>query len=314
MNEFRDRLFGGKSSEAPLLRAKKGREAPSRAAEDESFAELAIPRDAPRRANHRDGDRHRLDSEQVEIVHEGESYRVNLINLSGGGAMIEGPVTLKLWDRVELRFGEWSRVEAAVRWVRGDRFGLEFAHETRIETGSEELNETLRAVIMRSFPDLALAADAGPAPEPEQATEADFPTSHAEREIRHPLIWSGAVHHCHDTTPVRIRNISSNGALIEGGDSLPVGAELLLDLGEAGAIFASVHWSRGDSAGLRFHVPYDLRQLAEARPEVAGPRWIAPDYLRDDRSSNSPWASQWNRGDVTALHRALQRRRGIRKS
>lgn len=312
MNEFRERLFGGKSLQEPLLRPKKGAVRPSKAAEEESFAELAIPRETVRQANHRDGDRHRLEAEQAEIVHDGRTQAVTLINLSGGGAMIEGAVDLKLWDRVELKLGAWNRVEAAVRWVKGDRYGLEFAHETRIEASDAELTETLRAVIQRSFADVAMAADASSEPDQPSAEELELRET-ADREIRHPLIWSGFVHYNHQTTAVRLRNISSNGALIECSDPIPVGAELLLDLDEAGAIFATVHWSRGDNAGLRFHSPYDLNRLAEARPEIASAKWTAPDYLRDDRSANSPWAEQWGRSDVTALHRALQRRRSIRK-
>ena len=45
-----------------------------------------------------------------------------------------------------------------------------------------------------------------------------------------------------------------------------------------------------------------------ARPEVASARWVAPDYLRDDQSGNSPWAAQWDRSDLGSLHRRLMRR------
>jgi hypothetical protein len=55
-------------------------------------------------------------------------------------------------------------------------------------------------------------------------------------------------------------------------------------------------------------MPFDLRELAKVRPEVAGARWVAPDYLREDRSANSPWASQWNRSDLADLHRGLELR------
>jgi hypothetical protein len=318
MNDFRDRVLGGKPLHEPLLRAKKVRGGTSVAAEEESFAELTIPRDETRRVNHRDSDRHRLDGAEAEVVHGGRTQRVTLVNLSGGGAMIEGADDLKLWDRLELRLADSSSVEAAVRWVRGNRFGLEFAHETRIETGEEELAETLRAVIRRSFPDIAVAAernsqeptDSAPIESEEEAGEF---RGHEERDLRHPLIWSGHVHYNHDSIPVRLRNISHGGALVECGEALKVDAELLLDLGEAGTIFATVHWARGDAAGLKFHTPYDLRRLAESRPDVAGPRWVAPDYLRDVSSGNSPWASQWGRSDLGALHSALERR-SIRKA
>jgi hypothetical protein len=321
MNDFRKKLLGEGQPEERLLRSKAPKAVPSRAAEEESFADLAIPRAAVRAANHRDGDRHRLGEEDAVLVHEGEKRAVVLINLSGGGAMIEPAGALKLWDRVDLELGETNRLEAVVRWIRADRAGLEFAHETQIDAPSDEVAETLRAVIRRSFPDVALEADASagaPEGESDEAArgEEGSPSSEelADRDVRHPLIWSGLIHFNHDSTPVRLRNISHGGALIESSSAFPVGAELLLDLGEAGAIFSSVHWARGDQIGLKFHTPYDLRRLANARPEVAPARWTAPDYLRESRSDNSPWASQWGRSDVRGLHRSLEMRQSsIRK-
>ncbi|WP_344697391.1 PilZ domain-containing protein [Sphingomonas rosea] len=308
MNEFREKLFGSKQ-ESPLLKTKRPRAIEPH--EDESFSDLSIPRETVRQANHRDGDRHRLEAKTVGLVHDGAEREVTLINLSGGGAMIEGAGELRLWDRIELCLGENNRVEAAVRWIKGDRIGLEFAHETRIDLEVEELADTLRDVLSRSFPDVALAEDAEPEAiaEPAPAPVEENAPAQQERALRHPLIWSGNVCYNHDTTPVRLRNISAGGALIEGVSGLPLGAELLLDLDAAGAIFATVTWAHGDTAGLKFHAPYDLKKLAEARPEIAAARWVAPDYLRDDRAANSPWASQWGRSDLAGLQRSLRKPR-----
>lgn len=318
MNDFRRKLLGDPHSGQRLLRSKQPREKPSSAAEEESFANLAIHREAVRSANHRDGDRHRLESEQALLIAPGGSRHVTLVNLSGGGAMIEGAAGLSLWDRVELELGSISRLEAVVRWLRGDRAGLEFAHETRIQAGEDEVAATLREVIARSFPDVALEAAArrhaafegraGPSSAAASGSAAE-PEQLSERELRHPLIWTGVVHHNHQTIGVRLRNISRGGALIESGGTFPPGAELLLDLEEAGAIFSTVHWAHGDQAGLRFHTPYDLARLAKARPEIAGPRWVAPEYLREDRSANSPWGRQWGRSDLAGLHDRLEQRR-----
>ena len=54
------------------------------------------------------------------------------------------------------------------------------------------------------------------------------------------------IHHDFQSTPVRLRNISTNGAMIECDVPLPVGAAPLLDLGEAGLIFGNVAWAMGD--------------------------------------------------------------------
>ena len=306
MNDYREWASTRQPTDEPLLRVKTvGRATPSTAAEDESFAELAVKREAIRKANHRDGDRHRVEEELVQILHDGEHQAVTLINLSGGGAMIEGASDLKLWDSVLLQLGECGQVEAAVRWIRGERYGLEFAHETRIDASPEERSRMLRAVISRSFPDVAARAAAGAgvaaSAEPAETTQRD----EVERELRHPLIWSGVIHYDHGTFEVRLRNISAGGALIECQTSLKVGAELMLELDKAGSLFATVNWARGDTAGLRFHQPFDLQNLAAARPSIASQRWVAPDYLRDSHSSNGPWAKQWGRSDLGELHSRL---------
>jgi hypothetical protein len=313
MNDFRNRVVAGRPLHSPLLHSKRTvRAEPSRAAEEQSFADLSIARQEVRVANHRESDRYRLDDEAVEVLHEGRCQSVALVNVSGGGAMIEGAKDLCLWDRVELRLGgaEGSHVEAAVRWIRGTRHGLEFAYETRIDAAEDELADMLRAVIARSFPDILLETPQQDLDEPEVPPAAKAGSEGAdrnpiERALRHPLIWSGLVHYEHWSHPVRLRNISVSGAMIDCRHPLQTGAELLLDLQEAGTIFAVVSWARGDAAGLRFQRPYDLGQLVKARPEVAGSRYVASDHLRDAGHGNRPWSSQWDRHDLGALQRRL---------
>lgn len=310
MNNYRDWAASRQPANEPLLRTKNiERAAPSTAAEEESFAELSVRREAIRQANHRGGDRHRLDEPAVEIVHDGERRTVTLVNLSGGGAMIEGANGLMLWDRVFLQLGDCCQVEAAVRWIRGSRYGLEFAHETRIDGSREETARMLRAVISRSFPDVVAKGQAREKEQIAASSEAASPPiqqrQQVERELRHPLIWSGLVHYDHQTFDVRLRNVSTGGALVQCSHTLPVGAELLLELGEAGSFFATVNWAHGDAAGLKFKQPFDLQHLASATPTVASERWVAPDYLRESHSANGPWAKQWGRSDLGELHKKL---------
>ena len=122
---------------------------------------------------------------------------------------------------------------------------------------------------------------------------------------RHPLIWNGAIHHDYETIAVRLRNIAATGALVESQTPFPVGGDLLLDLGEAGQIFATVGWSRGEQSGLRFHAPFDMARLGKAKPELAAAEWTQPDYLKDARNESSPWAAQWGRLSIDELHRTL---------
>ena len=87
---------------------------------------------------------------------------VDLINLSGGGAMIEADLNPRLWDRIDLYLGGGNPIECAVRWLRNGRIGLEFAHETQIDCSPEERDALLLEVIRRSFPDIHLAAASDP--------------------------------------------------------------------------------------------------------------------------------------------------------
>jgi len=105
---------------------------------------------------------------------------------------------------------------------------------------------------------------------------------------------------------VRLRNISTTGALIECEDALRVGAEPLLDLGEAGTIFATVTWAVGDQAGLKFQQNFDLAQLAKAKPQVASSKWKAPDYLKGDPAVDTPWAEEWGRMSLGELRDELE--------
>lgn len=313
MNEFRAKLLGMAPTGASLLKAKGTRKQAAHAAEDESFSDLTIPRDSVRQTHQRDEDRHRLPSEQVAITHDGEVRQVTLVNLSGGGAMIEGAAELKLWDRVELHLDDHDRLEAIVRWIKGGRIGLEFAHETRIDAEPAVIADMLRSTLERSFSDVAIAAASAPtadeeadtvdAGEEQPAVPSDQPINRSER--RHSLIWTGEILYNHDSMPARLRNISSGGALVETPGTVPVGSELMLDLGEAGYVFATVTWARGDQLGLRFHTHFDVAALAKVRPELTGAQWVVPDYLRLDKNTVSPWADRWERVDLRELHDTL---------
>jgi hypothetical protein len=295
---IRTKIFGGKAEAepSPVVEAKK-----PRGAKADMLHSIAVSRQESRRGDTRDGDRHRLPHEQVRVSHDGASHDVQLINLSGGGAMVEGDFAPKLWDRVELHLGEDGVIECAVCWLRDDRVGLEFAHETRIECSADEQASLLRDTINRSFPDIAFeVSDDVPAPVPAKDGQ------EGRRERRHPLIWSGVVHHDYQSTPVRLRNISATGALIECEDPLRVGAEPLLDLGEAGTLFATVTWRVGDQAGLKFQKPFDLTQLSRVKPQVAPSKWNAPAYLKSEPAADTPWAQEWGRMSLGELRDELE--------
>lgn len=292
---IRSKVYGGGGSESdePILQAKK-----PKGAKADTLDSVAVPRDGPRSVNGRFEDRHRLLDEFVKLSHGGVTHDVQLINLSGGGAMVSGDLHLPLWEKAELHLGEEGTIECVVRWVRGDRFGLEFAHETRIDCGADQQAAVLREVVRRSFPDLEF--DVAEAVQP---PEHDGPEDRAA--CRHPLVWSGVLHHDYQSTPVRLRNISATGVMIECSAPLRIGSEPLLELGESLSISATVAWVVGDEAGLRFHSHFDLQELANARPELAEASWEPPTYLATGPSTESPWSDHWKRLSLGELKQQL---------
>ena len=307
-NRFRSAILGGGGipPATPLVAEKNGGTARS-----DELTSVGILRDAARSADHREGDRHRLARETAVIGFRGKMFDADLINLSGGGAMIEVDLEPRLWDRIDLYLGAGSPIECAVRWLRNGRIGLEFAHETQLECDEAKRDALLIDVINRSFPDLkpsgpAVEREPEPQAEAEVATLDEAAAASRRAAIRHPLIWNGTICFNHDEHVVRLRNISASGVLIDAPTELPEGAELYLDLGAAGQYFATVGWSRGGQAGLVFASPFDLSKLAASRPTVAPQRWARPSYLDLSSSQASPWDSGWERSDLADLRSDLE--------
>jgi hypothetical protein len=309
MNSFRSAILSGKGlhSGDPIVRQKK-----KRGASEDDLSTVAVPRSEQRSRNQRDDDRHRLDQETARARFDGEVHDVDIINLSGGGAMIRCDFTPRLWERVDLIFAEGAEIECAVRWIRDNRVGLEFAHETRIDCDPKKRDALLLDVIHRSFPDVSLSGRedvAVPeAPENVGAGDCDDAVANSRRvERRHPLVWMGEVYFAHSNEKVRLRNISEHGALIESSVQYPVGVELLLDLGDAGQHFSTVSWACGDKSGLKFQKPFDLRRLGGAKPELAPQLMTRPGPSgRVSVDQDNPWADEWNRQSLEELRNDLE--------
>jgi len=289
---IRAKIFG--DDDEPVLVGEKK----PRGAKAKELRSVVVPREDRHRTNSRYEDRHRLLNEQVRLTYKGKKRAVELINLSGGGAMVSGAFKPKLWDRVELHLGENGTIECAVCWIREDRIGLEFAHETRLDCSPTKQTKVLREVIARSFPDIQF--DQPPTPQSEPAIEEQ------RREGRHPLIWSGVLHHRDKKMRVRVRNISSTGAMIELSEPVLVGGQAILELGDDGFIPATVAWLVGDQVGLSFRSKFDMAQLARSRPEVAAAKWIAPHYLRSGGSKVARSGANWGRLSLGQLRQQLE--------
>ena len=310
MNSFRSAILSGKGlhSADPIVRQKK-----KRGAAEDDLSTVAVPRTEQRTRNQRDDARHRLEQETARARFDGEVHDIDVINLSGGGAMIRCDFTPRLWARVDLIFAEGSEIECAVRWMREDRIGLEFAHETRIDCDPKARDALLLDVIHRSFPDLALPKQQDVAATPqanaaEQCDEEDDAIANSRRtERRHPLVWMGEVYFAHDNEKVRLRNISEHGALIESPVHYPLGVELLLDLGDAGQHFATVSWACGDKFGLKFNNPFKLSALVGSKPELAPQLMTRPGPAgRVSVDQDNPWAEEWQRQSLEELRDDLE--------
>lgn len=287
-NEFRASLRPG--GRGPLVVADKQAKVDPSAV---GLGAVSVPRSEQRCTDQRGGDRHRLDSERTFVRRKGKLHEVELVNLSQGGAMLLGDFKAKLWEKVELVLGEGGSIECAVRWLRDEKVGLEFAHETQIDCDPSTRDALLRDVIRNSFPDVEIK------PRPTRVE----PAGEQQREApRHPLIWNGVLHHDFEWQTARLRNISATGALVECETGVPAGANVFLDLSAAGRIAAQVSWSRGDQMGLVFAEPFDLARLSQAKPILASKTGAKAQFSSDgDDCEQAPWAPQWSRLSIDEL-------------
>ena len=88
---------------------------------------------------------------------------------------------------------------------------------------------------------------------------------------------------------VRVRNISSGGAMVEGDRTLPPGSNIQLDLPEGGSLGAEVKWCEARRMGLQFDEAFDLRKLnARQREGPSDYRHPAIEDRRPQRAGANP--------------------------
>lgn len=288
---IRAEIFGGPDArKSRLLISKKPKQDDASALTD-----VVIPRQEPRRTDMRHEDRPLVSSERFKVTYRGRTRDVAVINLSGGGAMIAADLHADICESIELHLAEGDTVECLVRWVKNGRLGVEFAHETRLDCPELEKDALLRNVLSRFDADDHIEM-LPVAPDPVEGRRAD----------RHPLIWSGELHYDSRHSTVRLRNISATGTMVQTTAKLRAGHAVILDLGEAGSLEASISWVAGDLAGLRFAAPFDIELLSECKPRVTPPTWLRPDYLKSDASAESAWDGPWNRMSLKELRTELE--------
>ena len=99
------------------------------------------------------------------------------------------------------------------------------------------------------------------------------------RPPRHRMIRTGTLEIGGDALPVRLRNISEGGAMIECDRDLTPATDVRLDLDEAGTLDAEIRWSARGQAGMRFAAPFTLSRLARRAGLRAAPKLVTPAYL-----------------------------------
>ena len=300
-NSFRASVLGGEKRKL-VVTEKNPRQ--------EGSADLTgsvVPRSEVRRSDHRDADRHRLVDQRAVVSFDGTRHVVEVINLSAGGAMIRCNLEPHLWDIVQLELGEGYSLECAVRWIRDGSIGLEFAHETQLECTPDERAAVLLEVIQRSFGEQEVHLHRPEPVQPESDQDEEVLDLGDRDSRRHPLIWTGQLHSAGGTHPVRLRNVSSGGALVDVEVYYSVGTEVMLDLGGAGKFLANVQWTCGGKAGLAFQEEFDLNCLANAKPEVTTNQWLKPAFLDQElEDDTTPWHVQWKRGSIEEIRQDLE--------
>lgn len=285
---IRARIFGDALSQSPLVTVKK----PS-GAKANMLGSVRVAREESRRGDMRLADRYRIVGEQVAVTRRGARHEAELINIGGGGAMVATAFEPRPWEHLELRLGDGCRIASRVLWIRDGRIGLEFTPAIRLDLDEDPNAAKVRELVNRHSPGEHFEAPAA----------ADGDSDEQREEYRNALIRLGTVHYDYQSTPARLRDISTAGVMIETSAALSPGAEPLIDLAEAGSVFGTVVWAAEGRAGLRFNEPFDWTLLLG--PRTGAPHhWEPPAHLRDARS-DSRWEQHWQKMTLNELNGEL---------
>jgi hypothetical protein len=252
MHDIRSSIVSGEGmhSASPLIRKKAKSSGKAGGHPEEGAASLMmvpIPRFESRSSNHRSEDRQPNVVESAILTVRETLQDVRVANVSPGGAMVTTAVELFIGEPVEITFTDCDRLRASVRWIKDGKAGVEFDQQTDIIASAP-----VREAISRPF--LALVKDGSE------------DGQRRARPARVGLVWNGELEVEGTQPTVRLRNISSGGAMLDCEQEIAVGSAACLDLSDAGRIEAEIRWCRGGQVGIRFNESFDLQRLSRARP------------------------------------------------
>jgi len=246
----------------------------ARKARNGSLAGIAVRREETRRCNQRGDDRHVELIERAVVRFQRKLHEVTVRNVSARGAMIEGELLPRIGARVDIRFAACNETGCVVRWVRGRRIGLEFDRETLVIGEGDERRRLVSGRRQGEQPTLELRKRRAP---------------------RQSSMLVARLHWLNGSTPVRLRNISAEGAMIQAGEDVDEDREIVLEIPDIAAIPGRVRWCRTGQIGIHFDEPLDLATLIRPAQRAETVGYVKPDYLRSEGDPNSPWAARWTK-------------------
>lgn len=117
----------------------------------------------------------------------------------------------------------------------------------------------------------------------------EVPSDDARQQPRTSLFVMAALYSAFGSAPVKVRDMSSTGALIEGGVVPPAGTKILLSRGSL-EVAGEIVWSREGRAGLRFDSHVSVREwLPRQRPS-------SPQQKVDETVQRIKTDLAWNSG------------------
>jgi hypothetical protein len=122
--------------------------------------------------------------------------------------------------------------------------------------------------------------------------------NHNRRSRRSPVLLAATVELGGAVHDVKLRNLSSDGALIDGGETLPEGAAVTFCRKDL-RVRARVAWVQGNHAGLAFDTPLEpgevLRHIPRRESKPLPPQLFArPAVSRHHLSAGErQWIQDW---------------------